>query len=177
MNITKLVVAAVAALGLAGAMPATAADLDDRYPTGAAYDDPRYSDIYRHPVPPPAPPRHYAAPYQPLPGYRDERYAAPPPPYVEPGPRYQYQRDGRQGAGCLPQHAIHDRLARHGWQDFHDPQVEGKVAHVRARRPNGRLFDLTVDRCSGEVLHAEVIDPRSAQAPAPYYRDDRNGRY
>ena len=35
------------------------------------------------------------------------------------------------------------------------------VVMVQARRPSGRLFDLTIDRCSGEVVDARpVFGPR-----------------
>jgi hypothetical protein len=164
MRTRQLLAASTLALGLAAAMPATAADLDHGYPAGSPYDDRRYSDIYRHPAPPPPP--QYAQPYYapppPPPAYRQEqRYLPAPPPY---------RNDGRTAGNCLPRHVIRDRLESRGWHDFHDPQVAGNVAHIRARRPNGRLFDLTVDRCTGEVLQAELTDQRAAQAPPPDWR-------
>ena len=95
----------------------------------------------------------------PPPVYREEqRYAPPPPP--------PYRNNGRVAGDCLPRDVIRGRLEGRGWHDFHDPQVAGNVAHIRARRPNGRVFDLTVDRCTGEVLGAEAIDHRAAQAAA-----------
>ena len=66
---------------------------------------------------------------------------------------------------------IRDRVESRGWHDFHDPQVPGNVAHIRARRANGHVFDLTVDRCTGQVLGAEAVDNRSAQAPDWRYRE------
>jgi hypothetical protein len=154
----------VAALGLAAALassPLAAADL--AYRDGAPYDDPRYSDIYRHPAPPP-------------PVYREEHYVPPPP---APPPR-RYGHDVRP-SGCTPQHVIRDRLESRGWHDFHDPQVRGDVVHIRARRHSGREFDLTVDRCTGEVLGAELIDRRAAQVLPPpgdwRYGERPFGRY
>ncbi|CAN0193835.1 unnamed protein product [Phaeothamnion confervicola] len=182
MSIRIVFATALAAMSVATAVPASAADLDYGV-AGSAYEDPRYSDIYRHPPPPP----RYAAPYAPPPAYRepyyrDERYsAAPVPPPYYGGPPPHYQRDGRAPAGCLPQQVIRDRLQERGWQDFHDAQVAGNVAHVRARRPSGRTFDLTVDRCTGEILQSEAVDGRRADGPPPpqdwRYRDDRYGRY
>lgn len=139
---------------------AQAADLDegpppDRY---GAYDDPRYSDIYKYPrppgyaVPPPVVPRE--------PVYRDDdsydrddyrgprRYS-----YAEP-PRAPYR------SGCVPREAIKDRLLQHGWQDFHAVDLRGDVATLRARRPSGRLFALTLDRCTGEMVEARPLEPR-----------------
>ena len=152
MTIRNFVLAASVAASAVLATPVFAADLVYR---DQAYEDPRYSDIYRHPAPPPV--------------YRDERYIpAPPPPAYRQEQRYGYdgQRDGRR-EGCVPREFVRDRLEARGWQDFHDPQPMGNVVHIRARRPNGRLFDLTLDRCSGEVLNAEVIDSRAAAAPPP----------
>ncbi len=173
------IVAAAALLGLAGTAPAQAADLDHGFPPGSPYEDRRYSDIYRHPAPPPPPAPRYSQPYYaPPPVYREEqRYAPPPPPYAEP----RYRNDGRVAGDCLPRHVIRERLESRGWHDFHDPQVAGNVAHIRARRANGQVFDLTVDRCTGQVLQAEGIDHRSAEAPQPQpqwrYRDDRYRQY
>ena len=159
-----LVVAATAIWTLAGALSAAAADLDPGY----AQEDRRYDDIYRHPPPPP--PRYSEPQYAPPPVYREQRYAPPPPPYAHAPPPY--RNDGRIAGDCLPRHAIRERLTSRGWQDFQDPQIAGNVAHVRARRPSGQLFDLTVDRCTGEILGAEALDARSAQAPDWRYRND-----
>ena len=50
--------------------------------------------------------------------------------------------------------------AAQGWHDFHDGDVRGDIATVRARRPSGRLFDLAIDRCSGEIVSAQPLEPR-----------------
>jgi hypothetical protein len=171
MTLRAQLVAAVAALVAA---PALAADLD--YTDRSPYDDPRYSDIYSHPAPPP--PR-YAYPVPPAPVYRDDRYAAPPQ-YVPPPPPHRQQ--GRHAADCVPRAQVRHRLESRGWHDFHDAQPMGEVVHIRARRPSGRLFDLTLDRCSGEVLGVEAIDHRAAAAPPPpppdwRWRERPYGRY
>ncbi len=154
MSITKFVVGIALATSVVVAMPVCAADLVYQ---NQPYQDPRYSDSYRQPPPP---------------VYRDERYA--PPPAFRQEQRYGY--DGQRD-GCTPREQVRDNLEARGWQDFHDPQPMGNVVHIRARRPNGRLFDLTLDRCSGEVLQAEVIDNRAAAAPPlPPPQDWRYGR-
>ena len=87
---------------------------------------------------------------------RYDRYAQPPadfePPYP---PRY------AGGGPCVPREAVRDRLLSEGWGDFRDFEPRGRVVMVQARRPSGRLFDLTIDRCSGEVVDARpVFGPR-----------------
>lgn len=155
MTLKSVLAAAVSAAALGISAQAYAADLSHR---DTPYDDPRYSEMYgapppprfAHPVPVPPPYPHFAQPqYAPVP-------VAPP-----------YRFDGRYAGDCLPRHVIRDKLSSRGWQDFHDPQVMGNVVHIRARRPNGRLFDLTLDRCSGEIVNAQLIDDRSAYAPPP----------
>ena len=151
----------VLAAGLAVAMStgAFAADLDEGppppYRQGSAYDDPRYGDIYRHPDRPPPP--AYGAPRPPAAVYRDDDdddYGGPP----------RRQVYGFRGPGyadrCVPRFEIKHRLLRQGWSDFHDPDLRGDLASVRARRPSGRLFDLTIDRCSGEIVSARPLEPR-----------------
>ncbi len=149
----------VLAVGLMAAAVTTgakAADLygeppPDRY--GSAYDDPRYSDIYKYPKGPAYAP--YAAPGPRV--YReDESYDYDPGPrrysYVEPAPPY--------GARCLPREVVKERLHAHGWHDFHRADLRGEIATVHARRPSGRLFLLSIDRCSGEVVDARPLEGR-----------------
>jgi hypothetical protein len=147
----------VLAAGLAVAMStgaAFAADLDDDgpppYRRGSAYDDPRYSDIYRYPDRPPPP--AYVAPRPPAAVYRDEDDDYGPPPRRYPGAGY--------AAHCVPRAEIKHRLLSEGWRDFHDPDLRGDLASVRARRPSGRLFDLTIDRCTGQIVNARPLEPR-----------------
>lgn len=154
MCMRKLAVAAVLAAATASATPSMAADLGYN---DSPYSDPRYSDIYRHPAPPPP---AYTERYAPPPAYRES--------YPVPAVPVQPQRHGQDAPpGCTPRHLIKDRLESRGWQDFHDPQPMGNVVHIRARRPSGRLFDITLDRCSGEVLGIEPLDRRAAEAPPP----------
>lgn len=143
-----------------GSTRAPAADLNDGPPPdryGSAYDDPRYADMYKYPSRPPQ-----YAPYAPPPGpaYRDDddddAYA---PPrrfsYADPRPPY-----GPYGARCVPREEVRYRLTRQGWQDFQDAELRGEVATVRARRPSGRLFELTIHRCSGEIVDARPLEGR-----------------
>jgi hypothetical protein len=161
-------VLAAGLLAAAFSSGAQAADLDEGPPPprfGAPYDDPRYSDIYKYPKPPgyvvPAPPP-YAGP--PIPReriYRDDDG----PDYA--GPRRYSYGDPAYGRRCVPRELVKDRLHHEGWRDFHDGEARGDIATVRARRPSGRLFELTLDRCSGEIVRAEPLEGR-AYGPYAY---------
>ena len=175
MKALQLTASLLAAAVLFGARPVAAADLDyghvpppDRY--SSAYEDPRYRDLYAQ-----EPPRVYR--YEPRP------YAAAPP--VPPG--YVYRDpvpdrfaewgpgdDWRYAAGCLPRREIKRRLVDEGWNDFHDLDIARSVARVKARRPNGDLFTLKVDRCNGEVLRADLIE---RQGVGPYASRGEPRRY
>lgn len=74
-----------------------------------------------------------------------------------------YYEDDR--AGCVPKYAIRDRLRDDGWRDIHKVDVRGPHVILSAERPNGRVFELKVDRCNGDI-----VDSRSA-------RDDVYGEY
>jgi hypothetical protein len=181
-------VLAASLLAAAFTTGAKAADLDegpppDRY--GSAYDDPRYADIYKYPrgpvgVPPPG---AYGGPYS-------GPYAGGPPPYAGPVPRERVYREEDEGPGaypgprrysyaeptppyagrCAPRELVKQQLYRDGWRDFHDGDTRGGVATIRARRPSGRLFELTLDRCSGQVVRAEPLEGRASgpYAAGPY---------
>ena len=143
----------VLAAGLAVAMStaAAAADLGDG-PRGdrGAYDDPRYADVYRYPDRPP-----YARDRD---DDDDDDYR----PY-----RRHYSYADRDRDNCVPREQIKRRLLGDGWHDFHDPDLRDDLANVRARRPSGRLFELTIDRCSGEIVDARPLEPR-AYGPYAY---------
>ena len=181
MKALSLTASLIAAALAFATLPVSAADLDygyvpppDRY--GQAYEDPRYRDIYG-PDPRPAyseAPRVYEqAPYGPR--YADRGPV--PPGYVYGGPHAErpLERDWRYGAGCLPRHEIKQRLVDDGWHQFRDLEVRGRFARVDARRSNGDLFALKVDRCSGDVVKADLVErngigPYASRRPPAYDR-------
>jgi hypothetical protein len=141
---------------------------------GAADLDHSMKDTYREKEP-------YAPYYyhreEPAPRYYDQRSYEPPPVdprfsrdwrEVPPPERYsnyddRYSRDPRDWGrydrrGCLSKGEIHYRLKEHGWRDFHDVVLENDVAVVNARRPDGLLYRLQVDRCSGVIVNARLLD-------------------
>jgi hypothetical protein len=162
---------------------AVAADLDyDDVPPpdriSSAYEDPRYRDIYG-----PGPrkedwygrgshgPRHFEQhthlPGHPVPPgyvYRDERVDR----RADRGPGF----DRDEEASCLPREEIERRLEDDGWRDFHGAEPMRSAARVKARRPGGDLFELEIDRCSGRVLSADLIE-RGRAGP---YADRRGAR-
>lgn len=151
---------------------ARAADLyrDDPPPrTGAAYEDPRYADLYGYgPAPRPRAETYRSyEPHVPVPRervYRDER--------EDYDPRYARQdnRDTRTARGCPSKDEISRRLERDGWGGFQNPQVlDRNVATIDAQRPNGRPYRLEVDRCSGEILALRPIEgPRYGNVEPGY---------
>jgi hypothetical protein len=178
---------AAAAASPAYMSPARAADIDGvpppprNGPYGGYYDDPRYAPKappqyydeedddgpygtppakrYTYTPPPsygaPPPPPHYGAPPPP------PHYGAPPPrPGYGPPPASKYAGPP-PGKSCVRSEHVRDRLTSEGWRDFHDgkPINDGLVT-LRARRPNGRLFELTLHRCSGEVVEARPLQLR-----------------
>lgn len=163
-TLCALAMGAGTALLVAGSLPATAADLytpDDSYRSGAGtpYDDPRYADMYRYPPPPPRYAERQDVPPPPYPPRDQHGYLRPMPP---PPVARAYGDDD-----CLSRHEMADRLAHAGWTDIERVQKDGPVARVRANGRDGR-YDLTLDRCSGRILEANLLAPPAyAYAPPP----------
>lgn len=55
---------------------------------------------------------------------------------------------------CTPPEQIRRRLKLQGWWDFDRLERAGDKFRLRARRPNGTAYQLTIDGCSGRVLGA-----------------------
>ena len=150
------------------AQPAWAADFGDGPappPRSGGYDDYRYGEK----TPPPPSYRfeddddgRYDEPR-----FAPRRYSAP----AVPPPAY--------GRTCARSEEMRERLTSFGWRDFHGGQPQGESVLLRARRPNGRLFELTLERCSGQIVEAQPLEPRRFGAFAwrdrPWY--DRSYGY
>lgn len=162
-------VATAAALFFAGATVAGAADIfrpDDFDLSESPYDDPRYADIYKHPEPalpryePPSvyeeyEERSYEKPRR-WKRYGEGEYLAPlphPPSFDDYRPRRTFARPG-----CVPRDEARRELMRDGWSDFHDVEIRNEFAFMTARRPNGQLYRLKVDRCDGQVVTARRVE-------------------
>jgi hypothetical protein len=59
---------------------------------------------------------------------------------------------------CLRGSEIQQNLMRNGWSDFSDPQKGADVVGLTARRPNGLSYRLKLDRCTGIVLQAYLLN-------------------
>lgn len=145
-------------IAAAAGSPAVAADLDG--------------------IPPPPYSGHYGAPHGGPYAYPDPRYTPNAPPAYDDDDDDDDRYDGRTsprrysyappkpgapapGRTCVRSEQVRDRLSREGWHDFHDGKpVSGDLVTLRARRPSGRLFELTLHRCSGETLEARPLERR-----------------
>lgn len=186
MTPLKLTAGLLAATLTTGATTALAADLDygrlpnDRF--SSAYEDPRYRDLYG---PEPRVSRETYS-YREQHTYRPDPYVPTPPGYVyrphdsyrpqpAPVPRT-YGHSGppdRYADACVPRGEIRRRLVDEGWREFQDLEVHEDFARVQARRPSGDLYQLKVDRCTGEVMKARLI-ARGGYGP---YAEDSGRRY
>lgn len=147
---------AVAAALFFSALPAQSADLyAPRY--GSAYDDPSYADFFDDDRPAV---KHYAEPdddfdepYQRRHAYKDDFGND----FRDDTFDRRYDRYARRGDGCVSRRIAHERIRADGWRDFGDFEARGNLVYMRARRPSGRLFDLTIDTCSGEIIEARPL--------------------
>ena len=104
------------------------------------------------------PSREYGA-AEPLPGSVKDGYPVPmPPPGYSEERSYQRverieRRDDRHA--CLGRWQIRRSLNRDGWADIRPMGGDGATVRIRATRfDTGRVFNLRVDKCSGEVIAA-----------------------
>jgi hypothetical protein len=121
---------------------------------------------------------------------RDESFRGPPPSY---GDRYddeegppaarRYSGPAPYGRSCVRSEQVRERLTGMGWRDFQGGQPQGDMVTLQARRPNGRLFELTLHRCSGEIVEARPLEPRPFgpyaynRQPRDFYDDPRYDRW
>ena len=97
-----------------------------------------------------------------------------PPPGIVPPPSYRDHHDddddddrahsrysGPPHGDCVHSEKVRDRLTNHGWRNFHDTRpVSATAVVMRARRPNGRLYELRLNRCSGEIIAIRPLEIR-----------------
>ncbi|MCB1549431.1 MAG: hypothetical protein KDJ41_16625 [Hyphomicrobiaceae bacterium] len=165
----------LAAVCVAGASSAHAADIygsDPAYRDGSPYDDPRYGQIYGPPTAPRGP-AYGAPPYAPPPyAYKDppETYPEAPRRYTYAEPRYPGEPSPYTRSHCVPREVIRRELVRRGWHDFQDLELRPRVAVLQARQRSGAVYRIVVDRCTGEVVRARMIEP-------PYRPRDYGQRY
>jgi hypothetical protein len=91
--------------------------------------------------------------------------------------RVTYGRDdyyGTSRAGCLPRHAIRQRLKDDGWHGIRRLDVRGGSVILSAERPNGQLFEVKVDRCNGDIIDARKMRDDVYGEYRPRHRDYRD---
>jgi hypothetical protein len=167
-------VLALAALQGSLALPAAAADLyfppNGSYGNGYGYDEQRYLDGDAYEAPRferyGAAAEDDDAPYPPSALLDDDDAFAP---Y-----RYDKRRYSAHAGECLPRHEVRDRLRAEGWRDLYGFEPRGRVVLIQARGPSGHLYDLTIDRCSAEVIDARSLDHRGFD---DYYAQEPRRRW
>jgi hypothetical protein len=115
-------------------------------------------------------------------------YKSPPPSYQDDDDDDRYRRYARPrpdvyrygSRTCATSDEVRYRLTRYGWRDFQGGEQRGQVVVLRARRPMGRLFELTLDRCSGDIVERRPLEPgffrRFAERQHRYYDRDYGDR-
>jgi hypothetical protein len=115
----------------------------------------------------------------PTPGYNDQddddddrpppgkRYSGPPPGAP---PANRYWGPPSSGPNCVRSEQVRQRLTEMGWQDFQDGRPQGEMVMMKARRPSGRQFELTLHRCSGQLVEVRPLEGRPS---GPYAFNNR----
>jgi len=113
------------------------------------------------------------------------RYRVPPRVYYPPA---DYQQDNgqypdQQGAylqeplpprpngQCLQSWQIERMLSAQGWRSFVNPQRGVDVVGLTASRPNGLTYRLKLDRCTGVIIQANLLDQPDTRRSYSYNPD------
>jgi hypothetical protein len=160
-------VLAATLIAVAAFMPAAAnaADTDDDDEPGA-YNNPQKK-----------------AQQQPPPGQNyqddDDDDKAPPPSKKFSGPPPAYKQPGMPppGKNCVRSEQVRQALTDMGWQDFQGGRQQGDMVVMNARRRNGRQFELTLHRCSGQIVEVRPLEGRPNAGPYAFNRPYDNDRY
>lgn len=81
-------------------------------------------------------------------------------------------KDGNYASRCLGRWQIEESLVQQGWRDFRGLELAPDVVGVTASRPNGLTYRLKIDKCSGVILAANLLDQqdRTYGATASVYQ-------
>jgi hypothetical protein len=145
----KPLLAAAIMAGLAWSAPAAAADLgyDEN---GVPYETVGQSYDEDYPVPSATVEDSYVEPGQDAEDYFDDegRGYAP-----------SFRKHKRWHAGeCLTRRGLRANLINQGWRDLRGIAADPDVVGLTATRPNGLVYRLKIDRCSGVILAAYLLD-------------------
>ena len=79
----------------------------------------------------------------------------------------------RSSEACLPKRQLRRQLRRQGWRGFRRGRVRGNIGYVEARkRGSGEVYELAVDRCTGEVISAACIRDSNRGFRGRDFRED-----
>lgn len=92
-------------------------------------------------------------------------YNGPGPDYSA-GPAYSDEDPNDEGDGpyanaptrCLQSREVQETLVRQGWRGFRNPERGVDVVGLTASRPNGLTYRLKLDRCTGVIISAHLLD-------------------
>jgi hypothetical protein len=123
--------------------------------------------------------RHYRVPppaYYPPPAY-DQNGG---PDYTQSFGQYPDSQDGayaqeplppRPNGQCLQSWQIERMLSGQGWRGFVNSQKGVDVVGLTARRPNGLTYRLKLDRCTGVIIQANLLDQPDTRRSYTYNPD------
>ena len=77
----------------------------------------------------------------------------------------------RPNGRCLQSSQIERMLANQGWRRFVNPQRGVDVVGLTASRPNGLTYRLKLDRCTGVILQANLLDQPDTRRSYSYNPD------
>ena len=62
------------------------------------------------------------------------------------------RRHVRNFGDCVPRFVIRRNLRDEGWRRIERIDARGPNLYFQAERPNGKVFDIKVDRCDGHIV-------------------------
>ncbi len=83
----------------------------------------------------------------------------------------------RPNGRCLESRQIERMLAGQGWRSFVNPKRGADVVGLTASRPNGLTYRLKLDRCTGVILSANLLDQPDTRRSYTYNPDQPYNGY
>lgn len=91
--------------------------------------------------------------------------------YPDQGAYLQEPLPPRPNGRCLQSNQIERMLSNQGWRRFVNPQRGVDVVGLTASRPNGLTYRLKLDRCTGVILQANLLDQPDTRRSYSYNPD------
>lgn len=74
-------------------------------------------------------------------------------------------------AECVSKRTIRVRLKEQGWKRFHGLAMNADTIGITASRPNGLVYRLKLDRCSGVIMASFLLDQPAHRTASRKYRN------